>query len=311
MLESCLPDSLRDATTTITRVATGFSGAGVHRVDTARGSYILKISAADLPVSEWQRRLAIQRSAAEAGLAPAIVHVNDERRAVVTTFIDDRSFSALFGNPATRAHALQLLGRLLREVHALPVPPGTPRSDARAYLVATWQPLVASRLAVPEWVSTLVQRAVDETPADEAVLRVMSHNDVNPTNIVLDGDRVVLIDWDMAGANVPFHDLATAAVFFRMDDAACRQMLGACFGDPVAVLPEEFIALRRLVAVLAGVTFLGLAHRGGHAGDTGASPSSAMTLAECHARQRAGTLDLASSAGQWAFGLALLLQAVG
>jgi thiamine kinase-like enzyme len=46
----------------------------------------------------------------------------------------------------------------------------------------------------------------------------VSHNDVNPTNLVYDGENLLLLDWDTAGSNDPFYDLAAISVYLCMDD---------------------------------------------------------------------------------------------
>ena len=74
-LEACLPPDLHGAT--ITPIAAGLSGAGVYRVDAGARAFVLKISAE--PHAEWQRRVAILKLAAEAGVAPRVVHVDDAR----------------------------------------------------------------------------------------------------------------------------------------------------------------------------------------------------------------------------------------
>src|SRR5262245_1963844 len=82
-LEACLPAALRGPTTKIATIAAGLSGAGVYRVDVNGRSYVLKLAGSRDVVDTWRARTAILRAAAEAGVAPAVVHVDDERRAVV------------------------------------------------------------------------------------------------------------------------------------------------------------------------------------------------------------------------------------
>ena len=89
-LEECLPASLRGGETTITRVVAGLSGAGVYRVEAAGRAFVLKVAAATESIEEWRRRAGIQERAAQAGLAPAIVHIDETRRAVVSAFVVDR-----------------------------------------------------------------------------------------------------------------------------------------------------------------------------------------------------------------------------
>src|SRR6187549_3635497 len=107
-LEACLPAELRGAH--ITRVAAGLSGAGVYCVGE---EHILKVASPGATSrDDWRARLEILRAAAEAGLAPRVVHVSER--------IVDRSFPMWFWNPQTRALALTSLGQTLRRVHELP-----------------------------------------------------------------------------------------------------------------------------------------------------------------------------------------------
>ena len=143
-LEACLPADLRGATTTITRVAAGLSGAGVYRVEAARQAFVLKVAREDEPLAAWRRKLHIQQLAANAGLAPRIVHTDEALRAVVSAFVVDRSFPAFYGNPQTREVAVAMLGRMLRRVHELPLPREADSRSAREFLATVWSGPVSS-----------------------------------------------------------------------------------------------------------------------------------------------------------------------
>ena len=308
--EACLPAELRGPTTTVTRIAAGLSGAGVYRVQTAGGAFVLKISGEDAPLSRWSRTLRVQRLAANAGLAPRIVHVDEARRAVVSAFVVDRSFPALYSDPRTREAALLLLGQTLRRVHALALPADADPSDPRQFLTDLWSGLGTS-CALPDFVGDAVRRALAEEPPALERARVLSHNDVNPTNLAYDGESLRLLDWDATGANDPFYDLATISVFLRMDEPTCLRLLAAYDGEPISTLPARFAYDRRLVAVLCGTLFLDLARRGGHAGATGLESLDATpSLGELYPRIRSGTLNPATADGQWWFGLALVKASV-
>lgn len=297
-LEACLPPDLRSPTTTITRIAAGWSGAGVYRVEAGGQTYVLKI-ASD---AEWRRKLEILRLAAAAGLAPRVVHVDDARRAVVSAFVVDRSFPAYYLNPGTHDAALVALAQTVRRVHQLPLPDGGGQ-DPRQLLAATWSGLAG--FTVPAFVGDAVTRVLAEDPPATERAQVLSHNDVNPTNLVFDGEHLLLLDWDAAGPNDPFYDLATIAVFLRMDEATCLRLLAAYDGQGSPALPARFGYDRRLVAVLCGATFLGFARLGGHAGGDG-ELASTPGLDEVYQRMRSGSLSPATPEGQWWFGLALV-----
>lgn len=305
-LEACLPAALREPTTTITRIAAGLSGAGVYRIEAAGQAFVLKISGEDEPLADRRRKFHIQQLAANAGLAPRIIHVDEARRAVVSAFVVDRSFPAFYGDPRTREAALAQLGRTVRRVHELSLPPEADSKDPHEFLAAIWSGLVAN-FVLPVFVGDAVRRVLtEEAPARERAL-VLSHNDVNPTNLVYDGENLLLLDWETAGPNDPFYDLAAISVFLRMDEATCQKLLAAYDGEPVSLLPARFAYSRRLVAVLCGATFLHLAHHSGHAGASGGETlDSTPSLGDFYQRLRAGSLSLATGEGQWWFGLALM-----
>ena len=303
-LHACLPVDLRGPGTTIARISAGFSGAGVYRVDAGGEAFVLKISDEKEPLEAWRHKLHLQQLAAIAGVAPRVIHVEEARRAVVSAFVVDRSFPAFFGDPHTRSTALALLGRTVRRVHDLPLPAGAVPKDALHFLVTLWSGL--EQFALPAFVGDAVHRVRSEEPPARERALVLSHNDVNPTNLVFDGEKLLLLDWETAGANDPFYDLAAISVFFRMDEATCRALLTAYDGDPVSGLPARFAYSRRLIAVLCGAAFLHIARQTGHPGATGTETlESTRSLGELYRRMRSGALDFATGEGQWWFGLAL------
>jgi thiamine kinase-like enzyme len=305
-LEACLPAHLQGPATTITRVAAGLSGAFVYRVEAAGQAFVLKISGEGEPLADWRRTRHLQQLAANAGLAPRVLHVDEARRAVVSAFVEDRSFRAFYRNPRTHEATLTQLGRTVRRVHDLPLPSDAEARDPREVLAASWSGLAAS-FALPTFVGDAVRRLLaEEAPARERAL-VLSHNDVNPSNLVHDGETILLLDWDTAGPNDPFYDLAALAVFLRMDEGTCQRLLTAYDGEPVSRLSVRFAYNRRLVAFLAGAAFLHLAHNGGHAGATAEDTlDSTPSLGDFYQRMAAGTLDVGTAEGQWCFGLALM-----
>ena len=306
-LEACLPAALRGPTTKIVKIAAGLSGAGVYRVDAAGRSYVLKLAGPRDAVEGWRERTATLRAAALAGVAPALVHVDDERRAIVSELVVDRSFVAWVTQPSTRDAAIDELGAMLRRVHALPLSEGAIAGrEPRAYLDEIWTALRGSPL--PAWTGDVVRRVLDEPPPPAERPPVLSHNDANPSNLVYDGERLLLLDWDSAGANDPFIDLAAVAVFMRLDDATCTRLIAAHDEAPVATsLPAGFVDLRRAIAGLCGVMFLHLALESGHPGARGDETFElAPTLGEVHGNMRAGMLSARTPEGQWAYGQALL-----
>lgn len=193
------------------------SGAGVYRVQAGNQQLALKITSPDEPVAAWRTNLQMQQSAAAVGIAPSIIHVDETRRAVLTELIIDQSFPAQLGNPDTREQAIVALGQLLRRLHALPIPKNAQPVDANAFLSDIWRDIPAD-FVLPAFVRETVEaRCAERAPVSSEPL-VMSHNDVNPSNLVFDGKRVMLLDWQTIAPNNAYYDLAAVAMFFRFDD---------------------------------------------------------------------------------------------
>ena len=310
--EDCLPADLRARSPVITKITAGLSGAGVYQVVAGEDAYVLRVNGEETDPAVWRRYLAILRLAAGAGLAPRVVHVDEHRLAVLSAFVEDRSFIAFYQDPATQPAAVELLGRTFRRLHALPIPAEAMEGglEARKLLSALW-PELRANLPLPGFADDLVRRMLDtpEPPSDRAP--VLGHNDPNPTNLVYDGTQLLLIDWDTAGVQHPFYDLAAVAMFLRMSDDLCLGMLSAYEGAPVDTIPERFRYARRLVALFCGATFLGLARAAGHPGDATGTLQTTLSIGTCYQLMQKGLLRFDTAAGQWQMGLALLKESVG
>jgi aminoglycoside phosphotransferase (APT) family kinase protein len=305
-IEGCLPPALRGPDTAITRIAAGLSGAHVYQVEVAGRRFVLKIASLHEEPEDWHSAVAIQRLAAEAGLTPEVVHVvDDDQRAVLTRFVADRGFPAFYRNPATHADALIALGATVRRLHALAIPAGARRRDPREFLAEIWR-RIGAEFVVPAFVVAAVKRALETAPPPGERPAVLSHNDLNPSNLVYDGTGITVLDWAVAGTGDPFYDLATLALFLRMDEATCLRLLAAYEGGAsAAAVPERLMYTRRLVAALAGSASLLMARRLEHPGGD-AAVEEALPLGAFYQQMLAGTLRLGTPEGQWAFGLALV-----
>ncbi len=74
---------------------------------------------------------------------------------------------------------------------------------------------------------------------------MFGHNDLLPSNLIDDGERLWLIDWDYAGFSTPLFDLANLATNSELAPDDERTLLRLYFGaEPAAGLARRFAGMR-------------------------------------------------------------------
>ena len=211
--------------------------------------YLVRIGG-DIPEHNIVRRfeLAAARAAHAAGLAPAVRHW--EEGALVLDFIDGRTFAAEdVRDPANLDRLAALLRRCHREV------PRHYRGLAPIFWV--FQVLRDYAHALREAGS----RYRDDLPCLAAAAErleaavgpveiVFGHNDLLPANLIDDGDRLWLVDWEYAGFNSELFDLGGLASNAGMSEAEREALLAAYYGR------EPDAALRRRAAAMTAASLL-------------------------------------------------------
>lgn len=288
----------------ITPIRMGLSGAGVYAVTSERGEYVLRLQGDGADDDFWSQHIRILRRAAECGVAPPIVHVDEDARAVISVRVAGVPLPAALGDPSQRERAITDVVARLRALHEIDATGITERDGVR-FARGVWEQQ-RRRAGFPAWAAELGS-AFDNI---EAVLardarRVVSHNDVNPGNVLWDGTRAWLVDWEVAGLWHPYYDLAAFTTFLAMDTERGYTLLALQEGSPVdAVARETFAAMRQLVALAVGSIFLSMVPELSVV--SAPTRGDAPTQAECGAAMRRGELDLQTSAGRARFGLAFL-----
>jgi thiamine kinase-like enzyme len=187
----------------------------------------------DIPVHHVVRwhELAASRAAHAAGVSPAVLHA--EPGALVLEFVGGRTFAA---EDVRERRNLERIVELVRRAHR-----EIPR-HLRGPSLAFWVFHV-----VRDYAATLrdgSSRMAAELPrllacaerlerAAGPVELVFGHNDLLAANLLDDGSRLWLVDWDYAGWNSPLFDLGGLASNSELPEADREWLLEAYFGRPV------------------------------------------------------------------------------
>jgi aminoglycoside phosphotransferase (APT) family kinase protein len=224
----------------------GASAGVILRLEVRRHSYLLRVEGPRSPLRYPDQYLAL-RLAAGHGLAPKVHHVDAAAGVMVTDFIEARPLHCFPGGAPALAKAM---GALLARLHAMPAPPPfTPYPEIVARLFAHVR---RTGLFVPGLLDRhlahleRIRAAYDWDPA----CSVACHNDCLPANILFDGARLWLIDWESAYPNDPLIDVAiqldNLARSPELGDLLLRTWLGRPPDDAFRHRLEQARALTRL-----------------------------------------------------------------
>jgi thiamine kinase-like enzyme len=195
---------------------------------------------------------------------------------------------------------------MLAKLHALPTHK-LAATQSLEFAREVWHSQ-SQRAGFPAWAAPLATRLAES----EVILarddgQVLSHGDLNPTNILWDGKRVWLVDWDRAGLSHPYLDLASIANFLSLSDETATALLKLQEQSNIDGSQQEvFKACRDLARIVYGSVFLSLIPDLSLV--TFTAQAEAATLSQCFSRVVNGELSFASIEGQALIGAAFLKQ---
>lgn len=244
----------------------GQSGALVYRIVVRGSRYLLRLITRTSDPTMPQH-FTCMNIAAEAGLAPRVLHTSTEDGLSITDFIGT--------TPLSMREALLRMPAALRTLHDLPAFPS--RAD---HLNTTCTFLLNQNTAAEGFLQRVREANVLPPKQSEEVFaryeqvasaystregdRVSSHNDLfKPDNILFDGSRIWLVDWEAAFLNDRYADLAVVANMLVPSDQDAGAFLENYLGAPATVEQSaRFFAVRQIAHLFYALGFLYLGSRG-------------------------------------------------
>jgi aminoglycoside phosphotransferase (APT) family kinase protein len=233
----------------------GLSGALVYRIRVGGIAYLLRIEGARDAFRDPDRWYVCMRRAAEAFLAPRVRYACAQDGVAIMDFIPEQSLSYEYAG--TRSDMITELAQAVRALHATPGFP--PMMDYMDGMEGVLGQLQATGLVRPEALAEPLARYAELAAIYRGlpVDLVSSHNDLNPRNILYDGTRLWLIDWESSFRADRWVDLASLANFFTTDAAEEDLLLKVYFGEaPDAARRARMFLARQINHMFYGAIFL-------------------------------------------------------
>jgi len=236
-----------------------FNKVQVFRIVVRGTPYLLRVI---LRTEDPTCHFTCMSAAAGAGLAPRVRYTSVEDRVSITDFVEGVI-------PFPRAEALVRVPRLLRTLQSLSSFPGrASHLNTSCTFLLQKGPAVDGILQRCKSMGVLPQDQMEELLARHAKLASVcspqdselapSHNDLfKPDNMLFDGRRTWLIDWEAAFQNDRYADLAAAANMIVAGDAEEDVFLREFFGQPPGGYQRaRFFLMQQVAHIFYTLAFL-------------------------------------------------------
>ncbi len=231
----------------ITELTAGLSSARIYKIVVKGKPFLLRVIMRTDAMGDPTHYYGCMKTAAEAGLAPRIWYANSEDRISITDFVEAKPFPL--------AEARVLMPDLLKRLHALPRFPV--RLNYLEFVDKNIRKLQASKTlpeSLTEDIFLQYERIRQVYPRNEEDL-VSCHNDLKPDNVLYDGERVWLVDWEAAFPNDRYTELAVVANFILRSDQDEDDYLRIYFSETLTAYHRARFFLMRQVMHMIYLSF--------------------------------------------------------
>ncbi len=231
------------------RMQKGCTGASVYKLSINEVFYVLKI--ADMNDGPPANSMLIE--AAQRGLSPQVYFTSATGDVCLMQYID-----AKLPVPITMESLYSIAG-LIRNVHQCQIFPKS---------LSSYEFLQDTYLKLPQKQkkSLFIHQCMTEAARiqksifDEQDIRAC-HGDINTNNLLFDGCKYYLIDWQAAKPESYYFDLASCANhFYFYSDLLCHELLKAYFNrEPEQHERYKFSEMRKFCYIYTGIVSIFLA----------------------------------------------------
>lgn len=211
----------------IQKISGGFSGAEIYKIDANQHCFIARKSAGFYGVDGFQTEVQIHNLAADLDLAPKLHFFDQHQLFSLVDFIDDLGcFNLYKANPQSTKYQLINLAKKIHNIKYSPfIKPRSIQEEIRITLNSIYESFLHSDI------STIFERVLKTPWPNDRI--TITHNDFHPNNILYDGIKLKLIDWEMAGLGHPFYDIAYISNYLFLDKKDGYEFLSLYLDGPV------------------------------------------------------------------------------
>lgn len=195
----------------------GKSQAALYRFDLNKEAYVLRLLPpnADQLTRTHQITLAIE--AGKIGIGPEIYFIDAQLKGIIMKFIPGRIVQqADFENPNCHLQFVKLLKKLHQSAAKFPLA-CSPFQRFHNFLLKG----VQNNIVYPPQFDEIIilMKELEEILELKSMPLVPTHLDLHPSNIMIENNHFILVDWVNGGMSDPYFDLATFTTFLNLNDS--------------------------------------------------------------------------------------------
>lgn len=231
----------------------GFSPwSQIYRLTVNDQDYVVRMLG-DSSKKNISQEILITKTFAGMQLSPAVHYANSDERIVITEVINHTPTLHV----ELTDNLLIGLAKGISTIHKLPK--SIPISEQRAKnLVSEEEKKIIQFIELNPTYSVYNFLLEEAQRIREFIQEThFCHNDLNPNNLLCDGEKFWFIDWELAGKNDPLLDLATIAFYLRLSPEKEALFLSAYFERNPSILENlKIYLLKQLVIIQCSLSFL-------------------------------------------------------
>jgi len=234
----------------IEKLTGGLSSSELYKCALNNKVYVAKILNTEL--ENRKNEIVAQIEAANIKIAPQVYYHDPEYRIMIMDYMNYRSVSL---NEMRNNFLLDAVVETVTKLNKLPTTTSR-KSDIiqeiqerYAYLITTNNNLDAEMNSVISYVDSF-ETIVSSCP------KILSHGDINPRNIFVKDENVILIDWETAGIMPKFFDLAYFSMMCCLDENSDLHILSKYLGHPVDTKNFKIFKIMKLLARASDLFYL-------------------------------------------------------
>lgn len=229
----------------------GYSNAQMFRIRIKERNYVLRLMGLDQVLADREIQIQCAEYASKLDITPHYYYADSVHGIIVMDYIESVPF--------TQDILLNQMPALLKKLHYSGHIP-KPHFELSVYLKEIKQDVLRYRPSsdIQAYFET-IEQIQNKISTDETA---SCHNDLNLNNIIYDGQRLYLVDFEAAGQEDPYFDLATLAQQACFNEAQTKQFLQSYFSDEVSEHQwHKFLLMKQVSYYYYALHFLQLAYQ--------------------------------------------------